>query len=147
MEDGAYHGSGPLENESYTGDINWIDYTVSAELTPLLGDHHLILARVQGAMRSYAFGLSPDNTVTLYKKAREYRPVYSAAFAWRLGERYRLSIEARANRLIATIEGGGQQQEIAWQDDEASYLNGQIGLACWHGSHTAFHGIEVGKER
>ena len=28
FEDGAYCGSGPLENETYSGDINWTDYTL-----------------------------------------------------------------------------------------------------------------------
>ncbi|MCK6579437.1 MAG: ADP-ribosylglycohydrolase family protein [Anaerolineae bacterium] len=141
MEEGAYHGSGPLENESYTGDIGWTDYRYEADITPLLGDHHLILARVQGAMRSYAFGLSPDNSVTLYRKARDYQPVASAAFPWRLGERFRLTLTVQGNRLMASVEGGGEQRRMAWQDDQASYRNGQIGLACWHGSHMACHSI------
>lgn len=147
MEDGAYHGSGPLENESYTGDISWTDYTVSAELTPLLGDHHLILARVQGARHSYAFGLTPDGTVTLYKKTRGYRAVASAAFAWQIGERVRLSVTVQGNHLTATVTNDRDQQRLTWRDDEAPYLNGQIGLACWQGSHTACHSIAVGKER
>ncbi len=146
LEDGAYHGSGVLENESYTGDIGWKDYTITAELTPLIGDHHLIMARVQGALHSYAFGLSPDGTVTLYKKTRKNQAVASAAFVWRMGESVRLKLTVRGNRLIAEVDGCGQHQRLAWNDDESPYLNGQIGLACWHGSHTAYHMIEVGKE-
>jgi hypothetical protein len=146
MEDGTYHGSGILENESYTGDIDWKDYQYSVDLKPLLGENHLILFRVQGALRNYAFGLSPQNTVTLYKKSRNYAPVQSADFAWEYGKNYRLTISAKGNQIRAKIEGEGQSQALAWEDSKSPYLNGQIGLATWHGSHTAFMRIEFGKE-
>ena len=78
LEDGAYHGSGVGECETYSGDIDWTDYTLEAELVPLIGEHHNINARVQGALRSYAFGLAPDGQVALYKKDQTYRLIASA---------------------------------------------------------------------
>jgi ADP-ribosylglycohydrolase len=146
LEDGVYHGSGIEENESYTGDISWKDYQFSAELRPIIGEHHLLMFRVQGAMRSYAFGLSPNNTITLYKKSRHYKPLQSADFAWEHDKDYLLTVSVKGNRILAKIEAEGQSHRIEWEDSDAPYLNGQIGLASWHGSHTAFKRIEFGKE-
>ena len=145
IEDGAYCGSGPLESESYTGDINWTDYTLSVQLTPILGDYHLVNVRVQGAQRSYAFGLSPDNTITLYKKNRDYHAIQSAPFAWQPGEHYHLIVKAQGNALTATIENVDQtqSQSITWEDTDTPYRKGQIGLSTWYGSHTRYAMLQV----
>jgi hypothetical protein len=102
--------------------------------------------RVQGAMRSYAFGLSPNNTISLYKKSRQYTSLQSAEFVWEHGKDYRLTVSVKGTRILAKIEAEGQIQSIEWEDKDAPYLNGQIGLGTWHGSHTAFRRIEFGKE-
>jgi ADP-ribosylglycohydrolase len=54
LEDGTYNGSGLGWCESYSGDVRWANYRVSAEMIPMLGDYHQINLRVQGALRSYA---------------------------------------------------------------------------------------------
>ena len=143
MEDGAYHGSGVGECESYTGDITWTDYTATAEITPLIGEYHNLLFRVQGALHSYAFGLAPDNTIILYKKNRSYQSVQSAAFAWKHGQTYRLTVTAHGKHFAAQIEGDGQSASLVWDDTNTAYSNGQIGLGTWHNSHTACHALEV----
>jgi len=35
---GAYVGSGVGQNESYSGDVRWTDYTLTVRLRPLVGD-------------------------------------------------------------------------------------------------------------
>lgn len=136
VEQGGYHGSGVLINESYTGDITWTDYTVSADLTPILGEHHLLLTRVQGALRCYALGLAPHGTATLYRKDREYQPVASVPFAWQHNRSYTLTLRAVGGTITAQVSGDGISQTLTWQDDQVPYLHGQVGLATWHGSHT-----------
>lgn len=143
LDNGAYHGSGPGICETYTGDINWTDYTLQAELIPIIGEHHLINTRVQGALRSYAFGLAPNGCVALYKKSKHYRQVASADFAWKVGEQYILSLRAEQGHLIATVEGGGNTQTIDWFDKDSPYLSGQVGLSTWHGSHTRYVSLQV----
>lgn len=143
LEGGAYHGSGVGECESYTGDIGWTDTTVEAELTPLSGDHHLVLARVQGALHSYAFGLAP-NGLALYKKDKAAQVLASLPFAWAHGGRYRLSLRAEGNRLTGTATApDGTTQTITASDTQAPYQHGQVGVATWHGGHTAFHLVNV----
>ena len=143
VENGAYCGSGPLENETYTGDINWTDYTLTVQASPVLGDYHLINARVQGAMRSCAFGLTPDQTLTLFKKDHDYQAIQYADFMWQHGETYELSIRTESSRLIATVHGAGHSQTIEWNGETQPYFRGQIGLSTWHGSHTRYESVEV----
>jgi ADP-ribosylglycohydrolase len=143
MDAGTYHGSGIGECETYTGDIAWTAYEASTEVTPLIGDYHNLLVRVQGASRGYAFGLSPDNTVTLYKKDRSYEPVATAAFAWQHGEIYQLTVRVQSNQLEAIVQGQNQSVTLTWQDDSSAYQTGQVGLGTWHNSHSAYHSLAV----
>jgi ADP-ribosylglycohydrolase len=134
LEDGNYHGSGAGVNESYTGAMDWQDYELTVRLRPLLGQHHLILARVQGARRSYAAGLGPDGQLVLYKNEGGYRAVKSAPCPWQHGQSYDLTLRAQGNQLTAAI---GDTQ-LAWTDDDTPHLTGQIGLANFAGCHTAY---------
>ncbi len=139
LQDGAYHGSGPEISESYSGDVAWRDYTLSVRLTPLLGDHHLILARVQGALRNYALGLSPHG-LSLYKKQRGYRPLVHAPFRWQPGRTYELHLQVEGAQLRGWVDGG---PELSWEDGDAPFLHGQIGLANFPRCHTRFHHLEL----
>jgi ADP-ribosylglycohydrolase len=143
LQDGAYHGSGPDLNESYTGDIAWKDLTYRVRLVPLAGDHHNINVRVQGALRSYALGLATGDRLALYKNigGRCYREIASAAFPWVHGQAYFLWVEAMGNRLRA---GASDKTLIDWQDGDAPYLYGQVGLSNFPGCHTRFEEVWIG---
>ena len=144
IEDGAYHGSGVGECETYSGALDWQDYTLEAELVPLIGEHHLINVRVQGTLHSYAFGLAPDGQIALYKKDKTYQLVASAPFAWSPGETYCLRLSAANDQLTAVATMPNEQrQTIIWRDTDAPYLHGQIGLSTWGGGHTTFKSIRV----
>ena len=142
IENGAYHGSGPLINETYTGDINWKDTILKANIVPKLGEHHRINIRVQGALRSYAFGLSPDNTITLYKKAGDYVAVQSEQFMWEHGKSYQLTLEAEGDRLKGMVEGADGSQTVEWQDTDTPHLYGQIGFSNLNG-HTCYESVHI----
>jgi hypothetical protein len=140
LEDGAYHGSGPGLCETYTGAMDWDDYTLEVELSPLTGAHHNINVRVRGALYSYAFGLAPGGKVALYKKMRDYQQVAAADFDWRHGETYRLKITAQGNTFTASVAGADM---LCWTDDDAPYRTGQVGLSAWHGGHTAYKTMRI----
>lgn len=133
----AYHGSGAGINETYTGDIDWTDYNLHVHLTPLLGDHHLISARVQGALRSYALGLTPAG-LTLYKNERGYRSVASAPCTWQIDQKYELHLQVHGSTLTGWLIDGPR---LEWTDADRPYLNGQIGLANFAGCHTRYHAV------
>ena len=139
LVDGAYHGGGVEVSETYTGDIDWRDYALTVGLTPLLDDYHNILARVQGALRSYALGLAPDRLV-LYKNSHGYQPVASAPFPWEHGQSYELNLKVENQNLTGWITGG---PELAWEDEESPYLNGQIGLSNYPGCHTRYESVAL----
>lgn len=143
LENGGYHGSGPGLCETYTGDITWHDYTVTAVLVPKIGDHHYVNVRVQGALRSYACGLGPDGTLALYRKQGQHYERFAAVdFQWRHDEPYTLRITAQDERLVAEVNGEHRNARLEWTDSEP-YLNGQIGLSTWYGSHTRCESLAV----
>ncbi len=144
LENGAYHGSGVGECESYSGDPRWTDIAIEADVTPLTGDYHNVNLRVQGALRSYAFGLAPDGVIALYKKAGGYTRLKTLQFGWRHGETYCLSLRAEDTMLIGVIiASDGRTQTLSYQDDDAPYLHGQIGVSTWQGGHSAFRRVRV----
>lgn len=140
LEDNAYHGSGAGINESYTGDVAWRDYELTVRLRPLLGSHHLILARVQGARRSYAFGLGGNGQLALYKNDGGYKPVSTVSFPWQHGQSYQLNLRVKSNRLTASIG----DTRLDWTDDHSPYLYGHIGFANFAGCHTAYESLKIG---
>lgn len=142
LEGGGLAGSGYGENEVYTGDPSWGDYSVRVVLIPVWGDKHRVNVRVQGALRSYAAGLAPGRLV-LYKKDRVYREVASTPLEWGLGGKYELLIRAKGPELSVTANG---QTRLHWRDEDSPYLQGAIGLSNSRGCHTrylelAFEGI------
>jgi ADP-ribosylglycohydrolase len=143
LENGAYHGSGPGQCETYSGDITWNDYTMQAEFVPVMGDHHCVNVRVRGALYSYAFGLAPNGRVALYKKDHTYHEIASAPFDWKPGEIYHLTVTAQGNRITAFAEGSHRSETIRWADERNPYTSGQIGLSVWHGSHAEFRRVQV----
>jgi hypothetical protein len=141
LEDGAYHGSGAGNNETYTGDCAWEDICLRVRLTPLLGEQHRINLRVQGALRSYAVGLAQGGRLALYKNAGGYVEKAAVPFNWKPGETVALWIEAKGNCISA---GVGQNTLITWEDTEAPYRSGQVGLSNGPGCHTRYEEIEIG---
>ena len=61
-------------------------------------------------------------------------------FAWRHGERYALEITAHGDMLTVATEDG---RTLRWQDEDAPYLHGQIGLGVMHGSHLCCTDLQV----
>ncbi|MFV0350742.1 MAG: ADP-ribosylglycohydrolase family protein, partial [Oscillospiraceae bacterium] len=90
---------------AYAGNYYSKNYTVSTTITPLNGDSHLVLARAQGAMRGYAFGLTKDNTVALYKNHFGWQPLATAGFNWQLGQTYPVSITVKGSSIQCSING------------------------------------------
>ncbi len=142
LADGAYHGSGSGISESYTGDVNWQDYRLTVRLRPLLGDDHLILARVQGARRSYAAGLGTGDQFILYKNDGGYKPIAAVPFPWQHGQSYTVKIQVSGNVITTWLD---DRTQIRWEDKAGPYLNGQIGLANFAGCHTAYEEYSVGQ--
>ncbi len=140
QEADGYHGSAPAAGESYTGSLDWADIQLRVGIKPLMGEHHNVNLRVQGARRAYAVGLGPDNRLVIYKNAGQYQAVAAMPFAWQHGERYEFLVTAVGNVITVNTNDG---RTLQWQDDASPYLTGQVGFSVLHGSHACFTDLTV----
>lgn len=140
IKNGAMHGYASDFAETYTGDVAWRDYTVSAPLTPHEGRWHGLCFRVQGAMRCYAAALTERGYEIAKKVEGTYKTLAVMPFDWQTGRTYTLHAAAEGNRLTARID---DMPAIVFVDEEKPYLNGCIGAALGKSSHCAYGNIGV----
>ena len=141
LEDGYLSGSYAGESaEIYTGGLDWKDYEYRATLIPKIGQKHNINFRVQGAIKSYAAGLSDKDTVALYKNDNGYKILAKADFKWEMGNKYDFRITAKGNEFEVFVNG---RLLIEYKDEDNPYLNGLIGMSNMDGSHTHYQCFSV----
>lgn len=132
------HGFDPAE--CYTGSHLWDDYRVRVKLTPHKGEYHHILFRVQGGMRSYAVGLTPNHTLSLYKKHDGYQELKSCSFEWENNVEYELEAIAKGAHIQVSIDG---MTLLEYYDENQPYLRGAIGFGNRYGSRTVYSCYDV----
>lgn len=142
LEDGELSGSCSDFGEAYTGAHDWSDYTYRMTLLPRLGDYHQINFRVQGAIRSYAAGLAPDNKLVLYKNENGYRVLATVNFPWEHGKAYTLMVKADGPSLTIFNQ---DQMMLSYTDHDAPYLTGSVGLSVRAGSHCHFKDLVISR--
>ncbi len=141
LEDGALHGSGADFAEAYTGDVSWRDYALSGSLRPMIGETCQLMARVQGACRSYAVRLTGGGRLQLVKNVEtKYRVLAERAFPWEYGQRYAFTLECVGARLRVLSEAG--EELLSFEDGENPYLRGAVGVGVEKG-HCAFGDLTV----
>lgn len=140
MDKGCFHLTGIDIASAFTGGSGWKDYSVEAEITPLIGDGHLLNFRVQGAMRSYAFGLV-KNRAALLKNGNGYIILSEKEYLWQIGCTYRLKVIVKNNQFHAFINDGKIMEYTDWDEP---YQNGGIGLTTRGNSHLKCSYIKVG---
>lgn len=126
LQNGALSLSCEDFEEVYTGKTTWDDYTVSCQITPVSGPVHLMLFRVQGAMRSYAFGFRGQGKIALLKNSNGYSVLTEASFPWKLSETYHLSVCVCQDCIRCAVNG---EHCLTVYDTLQPYLTGAIGLA------------------
>ncbi len=140
LQDGQLHLSCCDFGETYTGRHDWKDYTAEFWVTPLVGFHHTVNVRVQGAIRSYAAGFLADGWLGVLKNENGYRCLKRVPYAWKHGEEYRLCVTVKANQISISVNG---EQKLAFLDDQNPYLEGAIGLSVQNGSRISCRRIEI----
>lgn len=140
LREGQLHLSCSDFGEAYTGGWNWTDYEVTGFLTPYTEGTHLIQARVQGGMRSYAFGLLTGKKAGLLKNHGEYEVLFCRDFPWEVGKEYRLTIRVEGSSVRVDIDGilFGEYRE-----EENVYEYGSVGVAVRDGGHCGVRKITV----
>jgi len=112
------------------GAREWMDYSVSAVLTPHLAAQAGIGMRVQGMRRYYALLLGADGMARLVKALDGDAVLAETAFEWTLGHSYALRLQAVGTRLQAWIDG---RALFDVQDTERPLTSGGIALICREG--------------
>jgi hypothetical protein len=139
LEDGQLNLSCADFAEAYTGRHDWKDYDAIFTLTPVIGETHYVNFRVQGAIRSYAFGFDGKNKLALLKNENGYRKLAETAFDWQCGVNYTLSVEVKGNRIVVSCGDA----KLEHTDVENPYLMGSVGVSVHKGSHCRYHSIRI----
>lgn len=126
--------------EAYTGRYDWKDYCAKFYMTPLMGKHHLVNVRVQGAIRSYAAGFLPDGKIGLLKNKNGYEELVSREFAWTPGSEYKVEICVNGNNIKAVFD---DTVVLEYIDEKEPYLEGAIGISVLEGSHCKLRKIVI----
>ena len=140
LEGDELSGSCSDYGEAYTGSYDWENYSIEAGIIPKLGDHHNILVRVQGAIRSYAIGLAPENKLVLYKNDNGYTALVETPFVWEHEKEYILKVTVRGGEIKVEYN---DKTLINFHDLNNAYLRGQVGLGVMKGSHCHYSYIKV----
>ena len=140
LEKGCLHLSCSDFGETYTGGHDWKNYRAKFSVTPMVGEHHGVNVRVQGAIRSYAVGLLPDHRVGILKNENGYRILAETDFDWHCGKEYEITVCVEENHILADIDG---EVTLKTQDEKNPYLTGGIGLSVQKGSHMSCRKITV----
>lgn len=141
LENGKLSGSHASDvAEAYTGAHYFRDYRYQAKLTPVIGETHGLLFRVQGAARSYAVVLR-ENTVSLIKKEERRELVLdSKPYNYSTDTTYDISIDTMDDQFRVSIDG---EAIFDVKDSHNPYLSGQVGFLSGNGSRTYFDSYRV----
>ena len=86
------------------GTLEWQDYIVEADITPLLIDAAGIAARVQGLKRFYALQLVKGEKIRLLKALDGDNILAEADFDWDANSTYQLKLQVSGNHILAWID-------------------------------------------
>ncbi len=103
---------------AYAGNYYSDDYSVSTEIIPYNGTSHLVLIRAQGAMRSYAGGLSENGTLSIYKNDFGWKKLVNCKYEWQQEETYRITMTARGNKITLILNG---KEMLSIEDNDYAY--------------------------
>ena len=104
IADGRIHAHSAADADAWTGNAYLRDVKVTAEVTPLAGVSHLVVARAQGTSRFYAAGFEGDEAVIL-REDHGTNVLARAPFAREIGREYMLSLIAKGDTLSLGIDG------------------------------------------
>lgn len=139
LEGGKLNLSGSEYAEAYTGHYQWDDYKAIFNVIPVIGEMATVNFRVQGAIRSYAFGFNGTGQLSLLKNKNGYQTLSSCPFDWEYNKPYQFNVEVRGNRIVARCG----EVVLSFQDDEDPYLWGQVGLSVREGTRMQLAGLSI----
>ncbi len=107
---------------AYGGNYFEKNYVISANIRPVCGKSHLLLARAKGAMMGYAAGFAEDNRICIYKNDFGYKVLKEAYYPWTEEEEYRLSFKVIDEKLYLYIN-----DKLVLETEDSQYEYGMYG--------------------
>lgn len=127
--------------EAYTGNYDMQDYTFIGTIIPKMGTEHRLLARVQGAIRSYSVGFTKDNKLVLEKNANGLTTLDSMDYEWEYDKAYTFSIMCDKDMITVCDAEGNKLLEC--KDENKPHLYGCIGAGVLEGSRSEFADFKI----
>ncbi|GAB6277561.1 MAG: ADP-ribosylglycohydrolase family protein [Rectinema sp.] len=138
IEGGRLHLMTPVKAASYTGGYDVGDQKVSADLTPLAGDCHMLIARARGAWQGYWGGFDGQGKVAIYRQDLEFHKLAEAEFDWKPGESVRMLLAAMEERLSLWID-----EEKVLETKDAVFKSGLVGCGSLRASRALYGPFSV----
>jgi hypothetical protein len=123
---------------SYTGGHAVTDQRVTALVSPLAGESHLLVARAAGGMRGYSAGFDGAGRVSILCHDFAVKRLASAPFSWVKGRDYRVVLEAVGDRLLLSVNGTG-----ALEARDRTHAAGMVGCAAEGAARALYGPFEV----
>ena len=120
------------------GTREWIDYSVTADVTPHMVNRAGVAVRVQGLTRFYALLVTQDQKVQLVKRYHQETILAEAPFSWAFGETLNMTLSVVGETLTGSING-----LMVLEANDSKLQAGAIGLIVEEG-RTATQRIAVG---
>lgn len=123
---------------AYAGNYYARNYKVTTTVTPVNGDHHMVVIRAQGAMRGYIAGFDKNQTIAVYKNKAGLIPLAITDFQWEYNRSYVVALEAVRDRIALWIDG---QKMLEVKDQDFAY--GMFGCGSMSMGRTMFGDFNV----
>jgi ADP-ribosylglycohydrolase len=140
LENNVLSGSCTDSGELLFGYYPSKNFIYEVSIKPQLGFKHLINFRVQGLSRSYLFGFTGEERVSLIKKHIENNVILSNKYQYKKNKWYRLKVVVKDNIFKCYIN---DELIFDYQDANNHYSFGQQGFTVMESSRCAYKDVKI----
>ncbi|KSV72805.1 hypothetical protein N183_25325 [Sinorhizobium sp. Sb3] len=137
LQQGRIHAHTATDADAWTGNAYLRDVSVIAELQPLSGASHLVVARAQGTSRFYAAGFENGEAVILLEN-HGTTILARSPFRIEYGRSYAVDLTVEGGKLTLSVDG-----ERVLQADDATLRYGMAGLRMASAGRMSIGRLEV----
>ena len=141
LENGQLSGSTCDRGEAYTGSYDLKNFSFTGTLIPKTGTEHRLMTRVQGAIRSYAIGLSNDHKLVLEKNNNGFTTLSEIDYPWEYNMHYTFEIVCDGATISVMAMDG--KTLINYTDQDQPWLHGCIGAGVREGSRCHYTDFSI----
>lgn len=125
--------------QAMTGNYYNEDVSIRTGVTPCFGTHHLLGARVKGALYGLYAGLGEAGEIVIIQRMRGEESVLAKAeFAWEEGRRYALALRVQGKSAVLSVDGAP-----LLRTDNVTVDYGMVSLAKLSLGRTLWENVEI----